>query len=124
MREVLLVAAGGAIGAAARYVVGLMITSRTGPGFPWHTLLINVTGAFLIGVLFALPLGGTPSAAAWRLFLATGILGGFTTFSALSFESVDLIARGQALSGLANIFGSGVAGLLAAWAGLTVGRLL
>lgn len=124
MREVLLVAAGGAIGAAARYVIGLMIAVRTGPGFPWHTLLINVSGAFLIGVLFTLPLGGLPGAAAWRLFLATGILGGFTTFSTLSFESVDLIARGQALSGLANMFGSGAAGLLAAWAGIAAGRLL
>lgn len=123
MREVLLVAAGGAIGATARYIAGLMISTRTGPGFPWHTLVINVSGAFLIGVLFALPLGGSPSASAWRLFLATGILGGFTTFSTLSFEAVDLIARGHAFSGLANMFGSGAAGLLAAWAGMGVGRL-
>lgn len=118
-----LVGAGGAIGATARYVAGLMISIRTGPGFPWHTLAINVTGAFLIGVLFALPLGGSPGAAAWRLFIATGILGRFTTFSTLSFEAVDLIARGYAFSGLANMFGSGAAGLLAAWAGMAVGRL-
>lgn len=122
MREIGLVAAGGALGAVLRYTIGLFITARVTPGFPWNTLVVNVVGAFLIGVLMALPLGSDMSGAAWRLFLATGILGGFTTFSALSYESIVLIEHGAVLPGLANMFGSGVLGLLAAGIGLFVGR--
>jgi len=100
VREIVLVAAGGAIGAVLRYTIGLSITARTTPGFPWNTLAVNVVGAFLIGVLMALPLGSGVSGASWRLFLATGVLGGFTTFSALSYESVALIENGAVMAGL------------------------
>lgn len=124
MREIALVAAGGAIGAVLRYTIGLAITARATPGFPWNTLAVNVVGAFLIGLLMALPLGSDIPGAAWRLFLATGILGGFTTFSALSYESVVLIENGAMLLGLANMFGSGLVGLMAAWLGLVAGRAL
>jgi len=123
MRDVLFVAAGGAIGAALRYGIGAGITARTGEGFPWHTLVINVVGAFLIGMLLALPWTGMSSGAPWRLFLITGILGGFTTFSTLSYESIELATQGRALAGLANMFGSGALGLTAAWLGLMTGRL-
>ena len=122
MRDVLFVAAGGAIGAALRYGIGLGITARTGEGFPWHTLAINVVGAFLIGMLLALPWTGMSSGAPWRLFLVTGILGGFTTFSTLSYESIELVSQGRAIAGLANMFGSGALGLGAAWLGLLAGR--
>ena len=124
MREIALVGVGGAIGAVLRYTVGLAITARATPGFPWNTLAVNVIGAFLIGVLMALPLGSGVPGAATRLFLATGVLGGFTTFSALSYESVMLIENGAALAGFANMFGSGVLGLAAAWLGLVAGRAL
>ena len=124
MREIGLVAVGGAIGAVLRYTIGLAITARAAPGFPWNTLAVNVVGPFLIGVIMALPLGGDASGAAWRLFLSTGILGGFTTFSALSFESVTLIENGALSAGFANMFGSGVLGLIAAWLGLVAGRAL
>ena len=100
MRDVLFVAAGGAIGAALRYSVGLGITARTGEAFPWHTFVINISGAFLIGMLLALPWVGMGAGAPWRLFLVTGILGGFTTFSTLSYESVELISQGRAFAGL------------------------
>jgi fluoride exporter len=124
MRDVLFVAAGGAIGAALRYGIGIQITARAGEGFPWHTLVINVVGAFLIGVLLALPWVGMGSGAPWRLFLVTGILGGFTTFSTLSYESIELISHGRVFAGLANMFGSGALGLGAAWLGLMTGRIL
>ena len=123
MRDVLFVAMGGAIGAALRYVVGSGISARAESAFPWHTFAINISGAFLIGLLLTLPLAGMHSGAPWRLFLVTGILGGFTTFSALSWESIELVANGRLFSGLANMFGSGVVGLGAAWLGLVVGRL-
>jgi fluoride exporter len=124
VREIVLVAVGGALGAVLRYTIGLAITARATPGFPWNTLAVNVVGAFLIGLLMALPLGDGVSGAAWRLFLATGILGGFTTFSALSYESIALIENGALWAGLANMFGSGAVGLAAAWLGLVAGRAL
>jgi len=124
VREIVLVAVGGALGAVLRYTIGLAITARATPGFPWNTLAVNVVGAFLIGLLMALPLGDGVPGAAWRLFLATGILGGFTTFSALSYESIALIENGALWAGLANMFGSGAVGLAAAWLGLVAGRAL
>jgi len=123
VRDVLFVAAGGAIGAALRYSIGIGITARTGEGFPWHTMVINISGAFLIGVLLALPWAGMGPNASWRLFLVVGVLGGFTTFSTLSYESVELITQGRAFAGLANMFGSGAPGLGAAWLGIMTGQL-
>lgn len=123
MRDMLFVAAGGAIGAALRYGIGIGITARTGESFPWHTMVINISGAFLIGVLLALPWAGMGPGASWRLFLVVGVLGGFTTFSTLSYESVELITQGRAFAGLANMFGSGALGLGAAWLGIMTGQL-
>jgi fluoride exporter len=122
VREVAAVAAGGAIGATLRWGIGTWIVGRTGPGFPWHTMLINVAGAFLIGVLMALSIERGAISGDWRLFLGTGVLGGFTTFSTLSYESIALMQSGLWTAGLANMFGSGALGLAAAWLGIVVGR--
>lgn len=124
MLEVAAVAVGGAIGATLRWGIGSWIVGRTGPGFPWHTMLINVTGAFLIGVLMALSLERGVVSGDWRLFLGTGVLGGFTTFSTLSYESIALMQSGQWTAGLVNMFGSGMLGLVAAWLGIVVGRAI
>ena len=122
MRDLAAVAIGGAIGAALRWAIGTWVVGRTGVGFPWHTFAINVGGAFLIGVLMALSLEKGVLGGEWRLFLGTGILGGFTTFSTLSYESIALMQNGLWTAGFVNMFGSGVAGLAAAWLGLVVGR--
>lgn len=124
MREVAVVAAGGAIGAAARYAFGTWAADRFGAAFPWHTLAINVGGAFLLGLLMALSAERGLLGPGWRIFAGVGILGGFTTFSTLAYESIRLVEQGSAAAGLANMFGSGVAGLAAAVAGLALGRLL
>jgi CrcB protein len=124
VREFAAVALGGAIGASLRWSVGAWIAEKTGAGFPWNTFTINVLGAFLIGVLMALSLEKGLVSGDWRLFLGTGVLGGFTTFSTLSYESIALMADGLWAPGLANMFGSGVAGLAAAYVGIVVGRAL
>lgn len=124
MRDVLAVAAGGAIGAALRFGVVNLMVPRTGTTFPWHTFAINISGSFLLGLLMAFVLGHTGVDDRWRLFLGTGVLGGFTTFSALSYESVELIQQGMWTAGLVNMFGSGVAGLAAATLGLLAGRAI
>ena len=124
MREIAAVAVGGAIGATLRWGLGTWIVGRTGAAFPWHTLAINVLGAFLIGVLMAVSLERGAVGGTWLLFLGTGILGGFTTFSTLSYESIALMNQGLMAAGFANMFGSGVAGLAAVWLGLVVGRAI
>ncbi len=124
MREIAAVAAGGAIGATMRWGIGTWIAGRTGSAFPWHTMFVNVSGAFLIGLLMALSLDKGVLSGDWRLFLGTGILGGFTTFSTLSYESIALMQDGLWVQGMANMFGSAAAGLVAAWVGLVAGRAL
>jgi len=124
VRELAAVAVGGAIGATLRWSIGSWIAGRTGAGFPWHTMFINVVGAFLLGVLMALSLEKGVMSGDWRLFLGTGVLGGFTTFSTLSYESIALVQDGLWAAGLANMFGSAILGLAAAVLGLVVGRAM
>jgi CrcB protein len=110
----------GAIGALARYVLGRFIAERVGSQFPLGTLLINLSGAFVIGLLFALT-GRRLIVPALQTILATGFLGGYTTFSTMSWESVQL-ARGGSTRGSLLYLGSQLAlGLLAAAAGLALG---
>ncbi len=124
MREMLLVAAGGAAGAVLRYSVNVALISRSASEFPWHTLLVNVVGAFLLGVLAAFTHDRGILSAQYSLLLGTGLLGGFTTFSAFAYESVVLIERGQAMLGVTNIIISCVLGVSAAAVGLLVGRAI
>ncbi|MDI6692728.1 MAG: fluoride efflux transporter CrcB [Anaerosomatales bacterium] len=122
--DVVIVAAGGAVGAAARYVLGGWLADRFGTAFPWHTFVINVAGAFALGVLMALSVERGIVPQQWRLALGVGVLGGYTTFSTLSYESIALLSQGSYALGFLNMFGSGVAGLLAAWLGLATGRIV
>lgn len=121
--NVLLVAAGGAIGAAARYLAGLWIVARLGTGFPWGTFFVNVTGSFLIGIVLVLvERGALPPGA--RLFVAVGICGGYTTFSSFSYETLQLLNGGDAGPVLLNIFGQLLFCLLAVYLGVVFARAL
>ena len=117
MTNILLVAAGGAIGAVGRYLAGLWIAARLGDEFPWGTFFVNVTGSFLIGAVLGLVEGGTLPAGA-RLFLAVGVLGGYTTFSSFSYEALTLTSKGDYASALFYSLGQVTLGLVAAYAGL------
>jgi CrcB protein len=117
----LLVALGGGAGAAARFGVSQALAGRD--GFPWATFAINAAGSLLLGVL----MGAFPSAGeAWRVraLLAAGFCGGFTTFSAFSYETLVLFQRGSPATALAYASGSVMVGLVAAWAGLRMGTSL
>jgi CrcB protein len=94
LARVALVGLGGALGAVARYLLGMWIATRVSPDFPWSTFLINSSGSFLIGVILGLASAGELSNEA-RLFLAVGVLGGHTTFSTFSYESLELLADGR-----------------------------
>lgn len=121
MRQVLLVALGGAVGSVLRYGVNVAGLGWLGPGFPWWTLGVNVVGSFLMGLLAAAMLvrGGADDL---RLLLATGLLGGFTTFSAFSLDFAQLIERGEAVGALAYAGASVALSLLAVFAGLGLAR--
>ncbi|NBB84451.1 MAG: fluoride efflux transporter CrcB [Alphaproteobacteria bacterium] len=97
----LVVMLGGAIGAGARFWLDRWISHWADTAFPWGTLACNGLGSFAIGIAFAV-LGSGPDAALWRLFLMTGLLGGFTTFSAFSMQTLILVRSGQTGAALLN----------------------
>ena len=124
MRLVLYAAAGGAIGTVARHLANVGFGRWFGAGFPWSTLFVNVVGGFLMGaVIEALALRFDGSLEL-RTFIATGILGGFTTFSAFSMDAVLLMQRGEAAMAAIYIGGSVVLSILALLAGLWLTRLV
>ena len=122
MTAFLFVAVGGALGATARYATGLWEARLLGKGFPWGTLIVNVAGSFLMGVLIVLM--AHSSANRFAPLLLTGILGGFTTFSAFSLDAVTLYERGQLGLAAAYVLGSVVTSLAALAAGLAAARSL
>lgn len=119
----LLVALGGAIGASARYLVSGWMAAWLGPDFPWGTFFANVSGSFLIGVVLVLVEGGALPAGA-RTFLAVGILGGYTTFSSFSYESLNLLTDAGLPLTLLNMLGQLVLGLVFVYLGVVAGRLI
>lgn len=124
MRDAMLVALGGAVGATARWGIGVWAFRHWEMDFPWHTLAINLLGAFLLGLLMALSVDRGIVSPAWRALLGVGVLGGFTTFSTLSYETLTLIQNGFLLRGVANMLGSGIGGVLAALLGVLLAHAL
>lgn len=126
MRLLLLAASGGAIGAGVRHLLNVAGARLLPPTFPWSTLVINVTGSIIMGALIAALSRRHAPAIELRTFLATGILGGFTTFSAFSLEAVQLYERGAATLALVYVLASvilSIAGLAAGAALIRTGPL-
>ena len=121
---IILVALGGAAGAVARYVVDGIISDRSGGAFPWGTLVINLSGSALLGLLFALAVERGVLPASVRGPLMIGFVGAYTTFSTLMLESWRLWEDGAVGLAAANALGSLVLGLAALFVGLTIGRAL
>jgi CrcB protein len=120
----LLVALGGAAGATARYLLDQWIAQRVGGAFPWGTLVVNVSGSLLLGLLFALAVERGTLPASVRAPLLIGFIGAYTTFSTLMLESWRLIEDGALAIGIANLVGSSMIGMVALVAGLLAGRML
>jgi len=120
MTSLIQVALGGAIGASARYLTNVATFRFFGPGFPWGTVVVNVLGSFLMGVLVVVlaQLSGNRFAP----LLMTGVLGGFTTFSAFSLDAVTLWERGEALYAFGYVAGTVSVSIAALIAGLFVAR--
>jgi CrcB protein len=121
MSDLLLVMLGGALGSLSRYGMGLGAVQLFGPAFPIGTMLINISGSFILGVLVSLS-GPMAISSGTRLFLATGFCGGYTTFSTFSVETLNLMEKGSYGLALVYLFGNLLGGILAAWAGFILAR--
>ena len=117
-RSILLVGLGGFIGSVLRYLVSVLLAGQGPSAFPFATLGVNVAGCLLIGILFAVSDRWNIMSPEWRIFLTTGFCGGFTTFSAFSYESVKLLQEGELLYLSANVVLSVVVGLAATYLGI------
>ena len=122
MTRFLIVAAGGALGAVARYGIGRLLPAG---GWPWATLTVNGVGGLLMGLLAGwLAFRGGAQGESIRLFAAVGVLGGFTTFSAFSLDAANMLERGQHALAAAYIGGSVALGLAGLFLGLWIARAM
>jgi len=122
MPNLFLVMLGGAIGAGLRYHVGRIALHLTGPGFPWGTWTVNLVGGFLMGVLVGVLSRVNEGGEALRLLLGVGVLGGFTTFSAFSLETANMLIRGQPVAAAAYSVSSVAGSVLFLFLGLWLAR--
>jgi CrcB protein len=123
MKIVLLVGLGSFIGGISRYLVTLFVQNKFLSSFPYGTLAVNITGCFLIGVIYGFSDRGSMNPE-WRIFLATGIMGGFTTFSSFSNETVSMLRDAEYWPAFSYIVLSVVIGLAATFGGISLVKYL
>ena len=119
-----LIGFGGAIGAVGRYLLQGLVYQFTGATFPYGTLVVNILGCFLIGLIMELGAGRFLIDAQLRLFITIGVLGGFTTFSSFGYETFALLRDGELVRASFNVIGSVMAGLAAVWLGFVTAHIL
>ncbi|MDF1607000.1 fluoride efflux transporter CrcB [Hoeflea sp. YIM 152468] len=124
MYAMLLVFLGGGLGAVSRHLSGMAMLRLSGPAFPWGTMLVNIAGSLAMGLLIAWLARRSSGDADLRLLLATGFLGGFTTFSAFSLDAVTLYERGALTAAAAYVIASVTVSILALFGGLWLARQL
>ena len=120
--DYLWVGIGGFVGATARYALGRWVADRSSAAFPYGTFVINLTGAFLIGVVLTLLTERLVADPRWRLLLVVGVLGGYTTFSSYAYETVALAERGEWGGVAVYVLGSNALCLVACAAGIALAR--
>ena len=121
----LLVMIGGALGTGLRYQVGRLALMLLGPGFPWGTWFINLSGGLFMGLLVGLLARyASPAGESWRLLIGVGVLGGYTTFSTFSLEAANMIQRGDWMAGGLYVASSAIGAILMLFAGLGLARML
>jgi CrcB protein len=124
MPTFLIISLGAILGANCRYWIGGWAVERLGTTFPYGNLIINLSGSFILGLFMTLISDRFLVNPHWRVLVAIGFLGSYTTFSSYTYESVNLMLSGQYGSGLLNLFGSSFLGGLAVLFGIWIGRLI
>ncbi|WP_319502416.1 fluoride efflux transporter CrcB [uncultured Draconibacterium sp.] len=122
LRTILLVGTGGFIGSVLRYLVQLFVEKGMSTTFPWGTFVANMAGSFIIGIVFALAQKGNLLNAEWRMFLAVGFCGGFTTFSSFAYNNLTMLKEQTYGQFMLNVGGSLFFGLLAVYLGMILVR--
>ena len=122
-RIVIIIGIGGFIGSVARYLTQQLFQKHFPSSFPYGTMWVNIAGCFLIGVIYGLSEKGSILTPEWRLFLATGFCGGFTTFSTFAFENIGLLRDGEYFYAAVYTSVSVFAGLIAAFLGTSLVKL-
>jgi fluoride exporter len=120
----LMVGIGGCLGSILRFWLGIYLGGKLGTRFPYGTFVVNITGSFLIGMVFAFLTVRSHWSPYWRYLIPIGFIGGYTTFSSFEFETLRTIQEGQFGIGLLYVMSSVVFGLAAVWGGLIAGRAL
>jgi len=124
LRTIFIVGAGGFIGSVLRYLVQVFVEKGLMSTFPWGTFVANIAGSFIIGVVYALAEKGNLLSAEWRMFLAVGICGGFTTFSSFAYNNMMMLKEGVYGQFFLNVGGSLFFGLLAVYLGMLLVRFV
>jgi fluoride exporter len=120
MKIALIIGAGGFIGSIGRYLLQQLVHQKVATTFPLGTMIVNIVGCLIIGIIYALSEKGNVLTPEWRMFLATGLCGGFTTFSTFSYESLNLLRDGQFLYVGLYVGLSVILGIAATWLGVTL----
>jgi len=118
IKNILLVALGGGLGSVARYLCQRWFAFNYPQHFPWGTFSVNIAGCLLIGIFWGLAFKSFSDNEHWKLFLMTGLCGGFTTFSAFTLEGIALLKEQRMALFFSYVIGSVTLGLLATWAGM------
>lgn len=122
IKNIILIGLGGGLGSMARYLCQKWFMDHHPHAYPWGTFSVNIIGCFLIGLFWGLSFKSFAGNESWKLFLMTGICGGFTTFSAFTLEGIGLIKEERAGTFLLYMGGSVLVGLLATYAGIKISR--
>jgi len=124
LRTLLIVGTGGFIGSVMRYLVQVFVEKGLASTFPWGTFVANIAGSFIIGIVFAFAEKGNLMSAEWRMFLAVGICGGFTTFSSFAYNNLTMITEHSFGQLIWNVGGSLFFGILAVYLGVIFVKMI
>ncbi|NQU51816.1 MAG: fluoride efflux transporter CrcB [Bacteroidetes bacterium] len=124
LRNILIVGTGGFIGTVMRYLVQIFVEKGMASTFPWGTFIANMAGSLIIGIVFGLAEKGDLLSSEWRMFLAVGVCGGFTTFSSFAYNNLNLLKDHSYGQLLWNVGGSLFLGILAVYIGIVLVRAI